>query len=90
MVTKLKKLLSIVTNGTGLRGKGNILGNTNSDNHWIMSFSKEEEEKLSDVYIQGYLHYKEIAENCEWTVEDLNSLDEVCKKVLENYNWENK
>ena len=76
--------------GIGRIEKRKILSNTNSDNQWIMSFSKEKEEKLSDIYTQGYIRYKEVAENCEWTVEDLNSLDEVCKKVLKNYNWENK
>ena len=74
-------------NGAGWIEKRKILSNTNSDNQWIMSFSKEKEEKLSDIYTQGYIRYKEVAENCEWTVEDLNSLDEVCKKVLENYDW---
>ena len=76
--------------GIGLRKKRQLLEKTNSDYQWIMSFSKEKEEKLSDIYTQGYIRYKEVAENCEWTVEDLNSLDEVCKKVLKNYNWENK
>ena len=56
-------------------------------NEWIMSFSDKDEEKLSDISTQGYMHYKEVAENCEWTVEDLNSLDEVCKKVLDDYDW---
>ena len=74
-------------NGAGRIEKRRILSNTNSDNQWIMSFSKEKEEKLSDIYTQGYMHYKEVAENCEWTVEDLNSLDEVCKKVLDDYDW---
>ena len=70
--------------GIGLRKKRQLLEKTNSDYQWIMSFSKEKEEKLSDIYTQGYIRYKEVAENCEWTVEDLNSLDEVCKKVLKN------
>ncbi len=77
-----------MTNGTGLRGKRNILVNTNPDNHWLMSFSTEEEEKISDIYVQGYLHFKEVSENCEWTLEDLDSLDQVCKKILENYDWD--
>ena len=80
--------MNIVTNGTGLRGKRNILVNTNPDNHWLMSFSTEEEEKISDIYVQGYLHFKEVSENCEWTLEDLDSLDQVCKKILENYAWD--
>ena len=74
-------------NGAGWIEKRKILSNTNSDNQWIMSFSDEKEEKLSDIYTQGYLHYKEVAENCEWTSEDLNSLDELCKKILDNYDW---
>lgn len=78
----------IVISGTGLREKRKILSNTSSDNQWIMSFSKEKEEKLSDIYTQGYLHYKEVAENCEWTSEDLNSLDELCKTILDNYEWD--
>ena len=77
-----------MTNGTGLRGKRNILGNTNPDNHWLMTFSIEEEEKISDIYVQGYLHFKEVSENCEWTLEDLDSLDQLCKKILENYDWD--
>ena len=80
--------MNIVTNGTGLRGKRNILVNTNPDNHWLMSFSVEEEEKISDIYVQGYLHFKEVSENCEWTLEDLDSLDQLCKKILENYDWD--
>ena len=80
--------MNIVTNGTGLRGKGNILVNTNPDNHWLMSFSIEEEEKISDIYVQGYLHFKEVSENCQWTLEDLDSLDQLCKKILENYDWD--
>ena len=74
--------------GIGRIEKRTILSNANSDNQWIMSFSDEKEEKLSDIYTQGYLHYKEVAENCEWTSEDLNSLDELCKKILDNYDWD--
>ena len=74
--------------GIGRIEKRKLLRNTSSDNQWIMSFSDEKEEKLSDIYTQGYLHYKEVAENCEWTSEDLNSLDELCKKILDNYDWD--
>ena len=57
-------------------------------NEWIMSFSDREEEKISDIYVHGYLHFKEVSENCEWTLEDLDSLDQLCKKILENYEWD--
>ncbi len=57
-------------------------------NEWIMSFSDRDEEKLSDIYTQGYLRFKEVSENCEWTIEDLDSLDQLCKKILDNYDWD--
>ena len=60
MVTKLKKILNNVTNGTGLRGKGNILVITNPDNRWPMSCSIEEQEKISAIYVQGYHPFKEV------------------------------
>ena len=57
-------------------------------NEWIMSFSDRDEEKLSDIYTQGYLIFKEVSENFQWTLEDLDSLDQLCKKILENYDWD--
>ena len=56
--------------------------------NWVMSFSEEKEEKISDIYVQGYLSFKEVSENCEWTLEDLDSLDQLCKKILDNYDWD--